>query len=286
MKQIISEYFESLMAGNGKSIHTIRSYKGSIDKMVEFFDLDNVSQILSLTENDFIRFYSEKCGKENTLNTHVRNLSAFFNWMADRKYISKDYSFFNVRFGKSRFDKVTKKKRDILTKDEIEMAINAGSNLQEKFMVALAFKTALRRFEIANIQLSDISGCKIRITGKGGDEEYTYLNDRLCRMLKEYLETERDSDSDYLFYGTRGNGGHNHLREEHVNRRIQMCVERAGINKKVSAHTARRTAITRAAVDRNPLAAQILARHKNIQTTMRYVHVGEDVLKDILLSDD
>lgn len=90
----------------------------------------------------------------------------FFAYLKEGKYVSNECPFFSVKFGKTKFVDVKRKFKDILSPDEEELVINAGRNLQEKFMLAMALKTALRRSEIAGIKMSDINGCEITITGK------------------------------------------------------------------------------------------------------------------------
>jgi site-specific recombinase XerD len=282
----IEQYFDNLTVGKGKSKHTIRTYDLTLRKLTEYFKIESLEQLNSIDENQYISFYRAECGNGNTLNTHIRNLSAFFHWLYNDDY--KNYPFSKVKLGASKLDKVNRKMRSILTKEESELAIQAGSNLQEKFMMALMLKTALRRSEITNIKLTDISGCEIVITSKGGDQAKTYLNDRLCGMLSDYLSKERNTDSEYLFYGKRGaSGAGGKLNEATVNTRFQNCVKRAGIDKKVTAHTARRTAITRAAIQRSPFAAQMLGRHKNMKTTMdAYVFADDEFVKEMLMENE
>lgn len=282
---IFRKYFENLNTGNGKSIHTIRSYSGTLNELQKHFNFQNIGELRNLTEDDFLEFYNKKAWKGDTLNTHIRNLSAFFHYLFGEDYFN--YSFSKVKIGGKKYDKVPRKKRDILTKQEEELVIAATRNKQEKLMIAMMFKTALRRSEISNIKLSDISGCEIRITSKGGDEDHTYLNNRLCEMLNDYLISERDTDSEYLFYGVRGMDSESgKITGTSINTRLKECTKIAGINKNITAHSARRTAITRVAFQRSPRAAQLLARHKSYATTERYVQSTEEFVKEILLEND
>ena len=204
--------------------------------------------------------------------------------MRPEKKISEDNAFFNVRFGGRKFVKETKKIKPVLTQEESEKIILSARNSQERFMVAMALKTALRRSEIANIKMSDIDGCKIRITSKGGDEYYTHLNTTLCDMLNEYIQ-DRDTDSEYLFYGIKGvQSADGRITGTSVNNRVRACAKRAGIEKNITAHRLRATAITNAAVNHGMALAQGLARHKSISTTNIYVNT-EEAVKNLLLED-
>lgn len=283
-KTLIQQYVDALNAGN-KSKHTIRSYVKDINKLVKQFGLLSVEQIEALTENDFRDFYNAQGLEPNSLNGLIRNLSAFFTYIG----FSEKHAFFNVKFGKTRFTKVTRKKKLILSDDEERAIIMAGSNVQERFMIAMALKTGLRRSEIAGIKLNDIDGCQILITGKGGDEQHTYLNETLCHMLAMYKAT-RETDSEFLFYGTRGEESvSGAISGETVNNRLKACAKRAGLSPEriamLTAHRMRGTALTKMYLSKGGIAAQALGRHKSFSTTKIYTGDADDEYVKRLLLD-
>ena len=289
MQSILDQYISNLETGS-RSQETIRTYKKDLKKLFDFIGDSTIEKIKSLTVSDFHSFYETQSKLEkSSFNGLLRSLSAFFNWLKYSGYI-EDSDFFKIRFGKSRLVKEPKVKRLVLTDVEKENIILAGENIQERFMLALMFKTALRRSEVCNIKISDINGCDILIHGKGGEEEFTYLNKTLCTMLNLYL-AQRKSDSEYLFYGVHGQKSKSgKMNSNSVNNRIKACAIRSGMSKEraeqVSSHTARRTSITHMYVKRGAGAAQGLGRHKSFQTTNRYINIGQEMIKDLLLDDD
>ena len=279
----IKNYIESLELG-GKSPLTVKAYEKDINKMVSYFKITSLSELDNLSVNDFFEFYKSTGLKENSLNSLIRNLYAFMNAMKIVGNVSENNAFFKVRFGGKKYVKVNTKIKPVLTSDEAEKIIMAGSSTQERFMLSLMLKTALRRSEIINIKLTDIDGCQIKIKGKGGNEFVFPLNKILCSMLEEYLN-ERKDKSEYLFYPIRGEmseGGK--LTGTSVNNRVMACAKRAGIDKKITAHRLRATAITNAAVTHGKSVAQGLARHKSGATTEIYINTQESV-RDLLLED-
>ena len=157
-------------------------------------------------------------------------------------------------------------------------------------MLSLMMKTALRRDEVVNIKISDIKGCAISLKSKGGSEDNeTYLDNELCSMLNEYM-LERNTDSQYLFYGTRGfDGNDGKLTGTSVNNRVKACVALSGISeekaKHITAHRLRAFSITRMVINNGIFAGQMLGRHKNIETTKLYVNTGNEYVKKLLLGD-
>lgn len=284
IQNVVSAYIAVLKIGE-KSENTIRSYNKDIQKFINHFEIKDTSEIENISVDKYHNFYGSLGLSNVSLNGLIRNLSAFFAYLKEGKYVSNECPFFSVKFGKTKFVDVKRKFKDILSPDEEELVINAGRNLQEKFMLAMALKTALRRSEIAGIKMSDINGCEITITGKGGDEAKTYLNDRLCAMLQEYVLKERNTDSEYLFYGTRGKQSES-MTGDTVNNRVKDACERAGIEKKITAHRLRATRITNVAYEHGDRAAQAIARHKSHTTTELYIGKNDMAVKNIMLSEN
>lgn len=284
IQSVVSAYIAVLKIGE-KSENTIRSYNKDIQKFINHFEIKDTSEIENISVDKYHNFYGSLGLSNVSLNGLIRNLSAFFAYLKEGKYVSNECPFFSVKFGKTKFVDVKRKFKDILSPDEEELVINAGRNLQEKFMLAMALKTALRRSEIAGIKMSDINGCEITITGKGGDEAKTYLNDRLCAMLQEYVLKERNTDSEYLFYGTRGKQSES-MTGDTVNNRVKDACERAGIEKKITAHRLRATRITNVAYEHGDRAAQAIARHKSHTTTELYIGKNDMAVKNIMLSEN
>lgn len=281
----VSNYISSLKFG-GKSEGTIRAYNKDITKLVSFFSIKDILDLNNLTVANYHEFYKSQDFSPTSLNGLIRNLSAFFNYMISTGEI-EDNAFFKVRFGTKKSVKVNRVQKDTLTPEEEDLIIAAGLNLQEKFMIAMALKTALRRGEIAAIKMSDISGCEISIKSKGGDEtSHTYLDKELCSMMQEYVLKERNTDSEYLFYAVRGNEGKNGITGTSINNRVRSACKRAGITKNITSHRLRATAITNVAFSHGDRAAQALARHKSPSTTNIYINNNDVAVKNILLGDE
>lgn len=291
MKQI-DTYLKSIQAeveNGSKSIHTLSVYKKDLKKFESFFNITDIEIIKNLKIDDYKNFYQSQNLSANSINGLIRSLSSFHIYLVDSEYIEETHSFFKVKFGKSHFMEIKKKKKIVLSPVEEVMLINAGRNLQEKFMLAMMLKTALRREEICNIKISDIHGCEITITGKGGNQATTYLDNALCEMMSLYISNERKTNSQYLFYGTRGENVNGKLTGTSVNNRVQECARLSEIpiekSEKLTSHRLRGTAISRVAMKKGLFAAQMLARHANNSTTQGYIEVGDKYVKDLLLEE-
>ena len=182
-----------------KSPHTLRSYNNTLIRFCSDFDISSVSQIIKLTSADVQDYlYSLKNGGLNpsSVNSHARNLVAFFSWLKDNGYEN------DLHVKRFKQDKTIK---DVPTPDEVKNMI-ANTSGKQKLLITLMAFTGMRREEITNIKLSDISGCFITIHGKGRKERRLALHEDVCKLLNEYL-AKRNADIEYLFYSRKSFGG-------------------------------------------------------------------------------
>jgi len=136
--------------------------------------------------------------------------------------------------------------------------------------------------------MKDISGCEIMVHGKGDKQRTVYMDETLCNMLRMYIAT-RETDSDYLFYGTRGEtGDEGRLSGVSINSRIKAAGKRSGISEEklsgLHAHTLRITALTNVIAKYGINIAMLLAGHSSVSITQIYNNTGNEEVKNALLN--
>lgn len=96
--------------------------------------------------------------------------------------------------------------------------------------------------------------------------------------LKEYLKTRNDQ-SEYLFVSERK--PHGQLKKEAVERSVRIIGKRSGINRDLFPHLFRNT-ISSVLVSKSVPITQVqrLLGHENINTTMQYVKILDDDVKN------
>lgn len=280
----IDEYLSMLELGN-KSPHTIRSYRKDLEKLFLFCTTQRNINIRELTVLNFQDFYKTQNLSVKSMNGLIRNLSAFFFWAETTYHFKSEFS--NVLFGRTKYLKEPKVKKMILSDDESSNLIKAGTNYQECFLLALLLFTGIRRDEAANIQMTDIQGCQITINGKGSKQRNVFLDDVLCHMLNLYM-TDRKTNSNYLFYATRGELSSNgKISGNTIYNRVKAAGKRAGIPEeklsKLSPHRLRGTAGTRLIILFGLDTAQRVLGHANPNTTKIYDESGDIVVRNALL---
>lgn len=278
---VLTSYENSLKLGQ-KSANTIRSYMKDVKKLLNFFNISTIEEVNALSKMQIESFYASQSELDATsLKGLVRNMMAFFHWIDDEE----NHPFFKVKFGGNRYPKDVQEPKEALTDEECVALIQAGNNAQERFMIALMLFTAIRRGAASKIKLTDINRdeCSIIVHEKGDKIRKTFMNETICTMLSVYM-AQRNSESEYLFYATRGEVSENgSISGETINKRIQAAAKRAGITKEITAHYTRATRITQIIQAKGIQAAQLVAGHANINTTKLYDGSGEAYVRDILL---
>lgn len=278
---ILTAYENALKLGN-KSANTIRAYKKDVALFLNFFKISTVEEVKALGKMDIEAFYGSQTSlSASSLAGLVRNLMAFFHWLD----VDETHAFFSVKFGSSRYPKVSQQVKDVLTSEECVRLIEAGEDPQVRFMIALMLFTALRRGAVRKIKMSDIQDCVIsNVQEKGGKIRKTFMDETLCIMFEVY-KAQRNSTSEYVFYGRHGEKGENGMISgESINQRVKDAIKRAGIQKKITAHRLRGTRITQLIQTKGIQAAQLVAGHASINTTKLYDASSEDFVRDILLN--
>ena len=170
-------------------------------------------------------------------------------------------------------------KRDTVPKpaftvEEMESILASADNIRDRTLLYFLQATGLRVGEASKINLSDIDWINRTVTvrlGKGGySSRVVPLNDRIVYMLKQYMVWRGDNNvtCDVLFVGKKGNN------KPISNACIEQMVRETGKRANVlnaHPHRYRTTFITNLLARGMKLEeVQILAGHKDIQTTVSY----------------
>ena len=163
--------------------------------------------------------------------------------------------------------------------------------LRNKTIMYLALTTALRKSEIINIRLKDVTTYGdydvIHVMRKRKKAGYGQNSDAIVKsLIEEYVEPKQDRNFEehkdsFLFIGHSRNKRNNEkLDPSSLNYMIKAVCKRAGITKHLKVHSTRHTAITLAITNGASIEkVRDFAAHQNVATTNRYIHSIEK-LKD------
>lgn len=272
MKEL-EEYKNYLLLRN-LSERTVNSYVSNLTLTSERIGKD----VMDVTEIDL---------SEYLVNNGERKLSS----SSQNLIINSFKSFFKV-IHKAKFDssilprpKREQKQPDILSVSEVKLVIDSIKNHKHKTIITLMYSGALRVSEVVNLKISDIDAKNNKINirqAKGKIDRFIPMNDKLVKILRDYWHEYKCSE--FLFEGSKGGK----YSVSSIQKIIKEAVGKLKINKRISTHSIRHSAITHLIKNGvNLRVVQKLAGHKNINTTANYIKIyDEDIIElNSLLTD-
>jgi len=133
----------------------------------------------------------------------------------------------------------------VLSQEEVARLLEAAPGLKYKAALSVAYGAGLRVSEVANLKVSDIPGSSpgtsgrmtLRVErGKGQRDRTVMLSPQLLQLLHEWWKAARPPV--WLFPGQ---NPINPVTERQINRAVTAAKDLAGISKRVSPHTLRRS---------------------------------------------
>jgi integrase/recombinase XerD len=219
-----------------------------------------------------IRTYQTYLLRDRKLHPHsvrreIAALRFFFVKTLRRRYVIDD----------TPYPKVPRRLPTVLTPDEIQRLIAAARTLAERTMLMVLYSTGMRNAELRHLQVRDIDSRAMLIHvghGKGGRDRYVPLSATLLVTLREHWRWMKPKT--WLFPGTL----HNWRTDRPITPKVvwdacRAAAERAGLTKRVSAHTLRHsyaTHLLEAGADIRTI--QLLLGHAQVRHTVIYLHLS------------
>jgi integrase/recombinase XerD len=182
--------------------------------------------------------------------------------------------------------------KDILTEEETEKLLSAPnlkrpSGIRDRAVLEILYGSGLRNEEVRNLRFHDLDldSRYLCVRGKGSKDRVVPITVIAKKFLNNYLEKVRpffckSGASDIVFLTQSGNP----LKGYEINYMIGEAKKKAGITKKVTAHTLRHSCATHLiARGANVRYIQELLGHEAVQTTQIYTHIRPVDLQKIYL---
>ena len=216
-----------------------------------------------------------------TINRKLVAVRSFIKWSMAQKLI--DYNPLDV----VKLPKVNTESPTIAFDDKevVEMINSPDTNTPKgqmhKLVMTLLFTLGLRRSELVKIQIQDIyqerSHYVLKIRGKGDKDRHLPLASHLQVAIKEYMDIMAKNgmqfeNEDFLIQTSHKQKNSKPIDGSTIYRIIEKYAKVCGINKKVSPHSCRATAISHLLdTQKTPIRdVAIFAGHAKITTTERY----------------
>jgi len=263
------ERFLELLKLKAYSPSTIRTYRNEFLQLLQLLKNKPVNE---LTPSDLRRYFVYCFEKmkltENTLHSRINAIKFYYEQVA-----GKEKFFWEIPRPKKQ-QQIPK----VLSKEEIAVLLKAIENRKHKTMLLLGYGCGLRVSEITGLKVTDIDEDRRILTirkGKGKKDRVLSLSPAILVMLREYKNKYKPVN--YLFEGQFADSAYSIRSLESI---IHSAKQKVGIKKSGSMHMLRHSFATHL-LDKGTdvVFIQKLLGHNDIKTTLRYLHVTN---KDIL----
>ena len=167
----------------------------------------------------------------------------------------------------------------VLSKEQVSKMIHSTNNLKHRCIISLLYSAGLRIGELRALKIENIDSDRMLIhvkAAKGNKDRYTVLSKSILMLLRTYYTEYRPQI--YMFEGP----GRKLYSETSIQKIVKRAALRAGIRKKVTAHTLRHSFATHLLEDGTDLRyIQSLLGHNSPKTTEIYTHVAVNSFKGI-----
>ena len=167
----------------------------------------------------------------------------------------------------------------MLSQDEVRRLLDATTSLKHRALMMTLYGAGLRVSEACNLAVADIDSSRMVIhirQAKGHRDRDVMLSPILLDMLRQYWKQCRSSR--WLFPGYKVNQP---ITTKAVFLMVQKAAVRAKITKTVSPHALRHSFATHLLESGTDVRTiQLLLGHKELETTVVYLHVSQHHLQN------
>lgn len=210
---------------------------------------------------------------EATLHSKMNALKFYYE-----QVLKREHFFWEIPRPKKRMQNPA-----MFNPDEIAAIIKGTENIKHKAMLMVAYSSGLRVSEVVALKPTDIDSQRmcLRIEqGKGKKDRMVLLSPVLLVMLRAYWLEWKPNPKVWLFEGQKPGTPYSSRSLQQV---LHLAKERADIKKKGSIHALRHSFATHL-LDKGTDVSMImkLLGHNDVRTTMRYLHVSNRDLLNVI----
>jgi len=253
-------------------------------KQIQGYSLNHPNQITKPILESYQRYlFNYRQERNNQLlsatsqNHYLSSIKQFFKWMTQENYLLYNPASELIII------KPTPSLPVVLSIDEINALIeqpdtNTTGGIRDRAILELFYSTGIRRTELCNLQIQDISLNRKTLfvhQGKGKKDRVVPIGERALLWIRNYLEVRNEYLSDVqqttLFINDYGEA----FRDTKLGDKVKRYMKNAGIDVAGSCHLLRHAMATHMLENGADLRyIQVMLGHSNINTTQIYTHVS------------
>ena len=264
-------YFVKHKEAHGKATGTTKiTYVSILEDFIKSIDAHVVEDLNILVIDNFIDTLSLRGYKPKTIKNKIVVIRSFIKFLYSKNLI-------DIRPEAIEIPRTVEVEANFLDEEEQFALIKSARNLRDKVLIMTILSSGLRASEILNLKEDDLYRRSLIVSrGKGGKPRVTFIDPITEKSIREYHH-KREVDSVFVFTNSFGKP----LSRQYLSRMISETALRAGIKKRVSAHTLRHSFATNMLRKGARIEdVQPLMGHSNISTTRLYMHFTNEYLRE------
>lgn len=264
-------YFVKHKEAHGKATGTTKiTYVSILEDFIKSIDVCIVEDLNILVIDNFIDTLSLRGYKPKTIKNKIVVIRSFIKFLYSKNLI-------DIRPEAIEIPRAVEVEANFLDEEEQFALIKSARNLRDKALIMTILSSGLRASEILNLKEDDLYRRSLIVSrGKGGKPRVTFIDPLTEKSIREYHH-KREVDSVFVFTNSFGKP----LSRQYLSRMISETALRAGIKKRVSAHTLRHSFATNMLRKGARIEdVQPLMGHSNISTTRLYMHFTNEYLRE------
>ena len=276
-KKLIRRYF-SYLYRRRLSKSTIKSYEGTLFAFITFLKANGRYFLETIVRDDicaYVEHEQDRGMSLNTVNTRLRAIYAFLQFLADREIIHPNVLNRKIRI------KLSDTLPRAIDPEDIRCLLKVFVSRRDRAMILTLLRTGMRIGELLNTKLIDINLAERRIdifeAQKNRVGRVVYISNDALTALKRWLKVKKGT-SDYIFSGHAGRP----LSYEAARMVFIKHIRKAGLEYKgYTLHALRHTFASELlnAGMRLECLQQLLG-HSSIEMTRRYARLTDNRRKD------
>ena len=251
---------------------TIHSYLYYNKELLRFANFKSSLQISSQDIRDYIDLLINYDKSRSTVDLAISAFKFYYGQILERPFFSGNRPIRRPKRGEYL--------PAVLSKQEISRMIGNAGSVKNKLVIQVLYTTGMRVSELVNLRIYDIDFDRktIRVqAGKGNKDRVTIVSGTVLGNIRQYIS---DYDpAEFLFESFRSAGK---LTVRTIQKIVTEATFRAGIKKRVSAHSLRHSFATHLLENGvNLRYIQSLLGHKRLETTQIYTKVAVNKFDEI-----
>ena len=281
--QLVEQYIEYLTLERNYAKLTAQAYQTDINQFLDFcydeFEIDDPTEI----NNNILRSWIVSLNKNDitirSINRKLSSIKGFFRFLEEIDYLKVN--------SVDDFPLIKNEKKQAIPFSQLEIQSTLNHiddsdfvGVRDKLIIELLYATGIRRSELINLRLNDISfdNKTFTVVGKRNKQRIIPLIDQIVTTIKSYIQSrdEIECSHNYLLITKKGAK----IDDSLVYRTVKKCFQNFTTKQKKSPHILRHSFATHLLEERVDLnSIKELLGHESLAATQHYVKNDLSMLK-------